>query len=186
MSGGGQQGGARPLGIDSKRFTELKDLIQKLSTTAASKSDFDAYYNELSTKQEELYKFQGELLQTISQVSSVEIKVGGDLSKTHFNQPYSIKKLISVLQSRSITMEQISIRITNTDELEIYITTKPEDPVASTAPAPVPVPAPAPAPASAPAPALAPAPAPARTPAAPTGAVPMVSAAKAAIASSPD
>uniref|UniRef100_A0A6C0K5N9 Uncharacterized protein n=1 Tax=viral metagenome TaxID=1070528 RepID=A0A6C0K5N9_9ZZZZ len=167
MSGGGQQqGGGLPLGIDKTRFTELKDLIQKLSTTAASKSDFNSYYNELSNDNE-LYKFYGEILQTIGQVSSVEIKVEGDLSKTHFKEPYSIKKLITTLQERRITMQDLSIKITSADELEIYIKTKPEP----SAPAPAPPAAPPGAPAP---PAGAPAVPPAGTP--PAGGAPTAAA----------
>jgi hypothetical protein len=123
MSGGG----SAPLGLTNyNQFESQKSIIIQLSETAnkatTTKETLQTFYDSLKDS-DQYSKFKMEILQKVASAGILSsIKVAPDTT-THLKDTYSIRNLFENLKERSITIDNIDIRLTSEDlEIEIHST----------------------------------------------------------------
>jgi len=121
MSGGAI---TAPLGLATVALFEARrPILDQLSDTIKNGGDSKTFYETLKAD-EILSAVKMEILLKVAAaglISSIRVEPENTISSTHFNELYSIKLLFDNLKERSLTMEDISIRFTDSDELEIVI-----------------------------------------------------------------
>ena len=123
MSGGG----SAPLGLTNyNQFESQKSIIIQLSEAAnnatTTKETLQGFYESLKDS-DQYSKFKMEILQIVASAGILSsIKVAPDTT-THLKDTYSIRNLFENLKERSITIDNIDIRLTSEDlEIEIHST----------------------------------------------------------------